>query len=110
VNTTRKGSRYRKATQDFLTAIGYVTRFRPWMEKGDDITAEGDWHTLSVEAKDHKSITLSAFIDQAEANAGPHEIPLVVVKRRGKSDVEDHYFVMTGRAFKRLVQSAPKED
>ena len=109
MNTWRKGSVYRKAVEDFLRLAGYATRFRPIGVPGDDVTAEGDWHTLSVEAKNHKSITLSGFIDQAEGNAADHEIPVVAIKRRGRADVEDHYFVMTGRAFLRLVQSAPRE-
>lgn len=103
MNTTAKGSRFRLLVQRFLDSLDYQTEFRPWREAGDDITAVAWDHELSVECKDHKAITLSAFVDQAVGNAKPHQVPLVVVKRRGRASVGEAYFVLRGSDFARLV-------
>ena len=106
MNTTRKGTRWVKKVDDWLVRHGFQTRRTQWMEPGDDITARlySSQLELSVEGKDHAKITLAAFVDQAERNAGDHQVPLCVVKRRGKTEVDDAYIVMSGRAFADLLR------
>lgn len=62
MSTVSIGSRWRKQVQDFLTSIGYGTTFTTWGHAGDDITARGHGHVLSVEAKHQARVSVPAFI------------------------------------------------
>jgi Holliday junction resolvase len=90
--------------QVFLIEMGFGTWRREWMDAGDDIVATRGDRILSIEAKDHKSITLAAFVDQAERQAKQGQIPVVVVKRPRRTTVDDAYIVMSGRAFRELMR------
>lgn len=103
INTHAKGSTWRRATQHWLDALGAHTRFRGIGEAGDDITAKLGSVELSVECKNVKSITLASFVDQADGNARSDQIPVVFIKRRGKSSVDDAYVVMTARHWATLA-------
>lgn len=105
MNTWRKGSRWRKQVQDYLTGLGFDCRATEWREPGDDITAQrGDRLRLSVEAKNERAITLAEYVKQAENNAARWQVPIVFIHRRGRSSVDDGYVVMTGAAFAQLLR------
>ncbi len=104
-NTHRKGSRWRKVIQDWLSDLGCRTTYRPWMEQGDDIRASRHNLRLSIEAKDHRAFDLAGWIKQAEANSPPDHVAVVVAKRRGSTAVDDAYFVLSGSSFARLIGS-----
>jgi len=105
-NNTAKGSRWRKKCQTFLEELRFHCTPRPWMEKGDDITASAHWVELSVEAKDHKRVRVWEFIDQAIGNATPLQVPVVMAKREGHTEPEDALVIMTGAGFATLLKSA----
>jgi hypothetical protein len=103
VSSVDKGTRWAKLVEDFLAGLGFtVTRSR-WFDSGDDMTAALPGMVLSVEAKNHRQITLASFVDQAETQARATEIPVVFIHRRGHVNVADGYVVMSGHAFGRLV-------
>ena len=89
--------------QDWLDERGWSTRFRSVGEAGDDISAVLGTTRLSIECKNHKTITLAAFIDQCVSNAAADELPVVFIKRRGKTAVNECYVVMNGATFDRMV-------
>lgn len=103
IATHRKGSRWRRDVQDWLDARGWETRFRSVGEAGDDITAVQGVTRLSIECKNHKTITLAAFVDQCRGNAPAGEIPVVFIKRKGRASVDDCYVVMDAATFDRIV-------
>ena len=61
-----------------------------------------------MEAKNTKTITLGAWIDEAEAErANDHaDIGIVWFKRRGKTSAGDGYVTMTGATLVRLLTAA----
>ena len=115
IATHTKGSRWRHQVEMEFANAGFQTSVRGIGWAGDDITVRRpimrpkDWVPeliLSVEAKNHKDITLSKFVDQAAVQAASISqaaLPLVVAHRRGRSDVDSAYFVMPGWAFIELV-------
>lgn len=103
MNTHTKGSVWRRATQHWLDELGAHTRFRSIGEAGDDITAKLGDTEYSVECKNVKSITLSSFVDQANGNALPHQVPVVFIKRRGRVRVGDGYVVMSADHWARMA-------
>jgi hypothetical protein len=105
MNTHRKGSRWRKTVQDWLTDLGCSTVFRPWMEQGDDVRATKGDLRLSVECKDHRALDLAGWTRQAEGNAPTDHVPVVVAKRRGKTSPEAAYVILSGASFARLIGS-----
>lgn len=50
---------------------------------------------LSVELKNCRTMDLAGWLAQAKANAGPGELPVVIHKKRGTTDVGEHYVTMT---------------
>jgi hypothetical protein len=108
-----KGSRWRLAVERWLQAAGYRTTTRSIGAAGDDVFARrftsGGWELqLSVEAKNHRAITLAEFIDQAERQAQSYPadqgvLPVVVAHRKGKADPDDAYVLMPGWAFIELT-------
>lgn len=102
--TNRKGSAWRYLVQLFLQDLGMEVTRRGIGDAGDDLTATMPGLNLSVEAKNHRQITLAAFVDQAESQAPSGSIPVVFVHRPNRAAVEEGYVVMSGRAFRRLLQ------
>jgi len=74
-------------------------------DQGDDATVSlPDGRLLSVEAKDQKRFTPAAWIDQATSQqrvAG--SIPVVIAKRRRRSDPAEGYVLMTLADFASLA-------
>lgn len=113
MNTNAKGGRWRHKVERWFEAAGFHTTVRGIGFSGDDILAERHnalgWPLrLSVEAKNHNEITLAAFVDQAvrQSIMYPAEqgvLPVCVIHRRGRDEVDQGYVVMPGWAFIELV-------
>lgn len=115
VNSHNKGSRWRHRVEEWFLEAGFQTTVRGIGWAGDDITVRRPiqrrvtWVPeliLSVEAKNHREITLASFVDQATSQA--HDVdeaalPVVVAHRRSRTDVDQAYVVMPGWAFLELV-------
>src|SRR4051812_27086407 len=117
-NTHVKGSRWRHSVELWLDDAGFITTVRGIGYSGDDLLAvrpgthsginvhAGPPLRLSVEAKNHKTITLSTFVDQAVKQAEDYDeitLPVAVVHRPGRAEVDDAYVVMPGWCFIELV-------
>jgi hypothetical protein len=105
MNTTTKGTRWRRQVQDWLEALGYDCVARPWMQPGDDMTVRRGMLALSVETKDHRALALSTWVDQANRQAPDGQIPVVIAHRLGKAKPQDCYVIMSGAAFADLLES-----
>lgn len=99
-----KGTRFESLLVSYLTECGLSAyRNAPSGSKDiGDISLEGD---VTLEAKDCKTITLSSFVDEANAearNAGrPYGAAVVKRRRRG---VADAYVVMDLATFVTLIE------
>jgi hypothetical protein len=105
MSTITKGTRWAHKVRTFLDELGYETTARAWMAQGDDITAIRGMLELSVECKDHRTLNLAGWVDQAHRQAPEGAIPVVVAHRLGKAAAEDAYVIMSGRAFAELLES-----
>lgn len=105
MSNVSKGSRWRKSVQDWFTALGYDTTFRAWTQPGDDITVSRGMLTLSVETKDHRTLALAAWVDQADRQAPDGHIPVVVAHRPGKGSPAEAYVIMSAASFADLLES-----
>jgi hypothetical protein len=111
MSTHDKGSRWRHKVEEWFESAGFATTVRGIGYSGDDVYAAradraGFLLRLSVECKNHKAITLSKFVDQAVEQAHDYEeltLPVCVVHRPGRANVDDGYVVMPGWAFIELV-------
>jgi hypothetical protein len=101
----RKGTAWETAVVDWLRTNGWPYAERRALagsaDKGDVSGLPG----VVIEAKNAKSITLAAWVDEllvecANANA---EVGCVVIKRRGTTDVGRAYAVMPFEMFARLI-------
>jgi hypothetical protein len=105
-----KGSRWRHKVEQWFLDAGFRTTVRGIGYAGDDILAKqlqpGGELCLSVECKNHKTITLASFVDQAVDQAHTYDdltLPVAVIHRPGRAEVDDAYVVMPGWAFIELV-------
>ena len=105
MNTTTIGTRWRKVVQDWFTRLGYDTVARPWMQPGDDITVTRGMLTLSIECKHQRTLSLAQWVNQAEENAPPGQIPVVIAHRLGRANADGAYVIMSGAAFSELLES-----
>lgn len=112
MNANRKGWAWRRKVELWFEAAGFHTTTRGIGFEGDDILAVQARQPiplrLSVEAKNHNEITLAAFVDQAvrQSIMYPPEdgvLPVVVIHRRGRNEVDHGYVVMPSWAFIELV-------
>ena len=99
-NSRRKGATYERDAEKWLTDVfgSLVTRTNRSGFDGDDFDLAG---IVSIEAKNHARLELSTWLRQAEENAGDR-LPIVLHKKRGTTDVGDHYVTMTARDFAAL--------
>lgn len=113
-DANNKGSRWRHAVEEWFSAAGFETTVRGHGFAGDDLLVHRPARptdglhrglTMSIEAKNHREIALSTFVDQAvrQATAYPTALPVVVAHRRAHATVDDAYVVMPGWAFRALV-------
>jgi hypothetical protein len=109
-NHHRKGSMWRHKVEAWFADAGFATTVRGIGYAGDDLLAEVEhndhWLQLSVEAKNHREITLSKFVDQSVDQAASYDngtLPVAVIHRPGRAQVDDAYVVLPGWAFIELV-------
>jgi hypothetical protein len=105
MSTITKGTRWRKLVQDWFTQLGYETKAKAWMAPGDDLTASRGMLALSVECKDHRTLSLGTWVDQAERQCPPDQIPIVVAHRLGHARAEDAFVIMSAHSFGDLLES-----
>ncbi|GAB2952047.1 hypothetical protein GCM10027280_45560 [Micromonospora polyrhachis] len=103
-----KGTAWETAIVGYLRTAGATQTERRALagnlDRGDIAGIPG----LVIEAKNEKTITLSAYVTEAEqerVNDGAR-IGLAWVKRRGKTSPGDAYVVMTGDNLIRLLADA----
>jgi predicted alpha/beta hydrolase len=90
-----KGKRAELAVAKWLRDNGWqaaTTRATSGAQRGDDLVTDTG---LSWEVKDHGRMELSAWLNQAKANAKGRPA-VVIAKRRGKSSPGDWYVIMSG--------------
>jgi hypothetical protein len=104
IHTLVKGNAWRHLVAVWLQDLNFTVTKRGIGEPGDDLTAHLPGMTLSIEAKNHRTITLAAFVDQAEKQAPHDQIPVVFIHRPGRATVDDGYVVLTGKAFRKLIE------
>jgi hypothetical protein len=97
-----KGKRAELAVARWLRDNGWqaaTTRATSGAQQGDDLVTDTG---VSWEVKDHGRMELSAWLDQAEANA--RGLPAVVIhKRRGRGSPDGWYVTLSGRDFLRVL-------
>ena len=106
-HSRRKGSRYELDVHKHLEAtVG--DRWQRINRNGFDgadglLESEDRGLELSVECKNHKTMALAAWVDQAIEQAEGR--PAVVIhKRAGRSDVAEHYASMTVADLLRILE------
>jgi hypothetical protein len=104
-NALAKGTRWRKAVQDWFTLLGYECVAKAWMQPGDDITVSRGMLMLSVECKDHRALAIGTWVDQAERQCPEGQIPIVVAHRLGHSRAEDAFVILSAKSFGDLLES-----
>lgn len=103
-----KGTAWESAIVDFLTRHGFPHAERRALngalDKGDIAGIPG----VVIEAKNCKTITLGAFVDEAnrERDNAAACIGVAWVKRRGKASAADGYVVMDGPTFLTLLHAS----
>ena len=101
-NSRRKGANYERQVELWLTAQfgDRITRTNRSGFDGEDFDLDGK---LSIEAKNQARMDLAGWLEQADRDAGPDRIPLVLHKRRGVTDVGGHYITMHARDLAALL-------
>lgn len=107
MRTLAKGNEWRHRVATLLAGLGEITK-RGIGQAGDDLTLRLGWVTLSIEAKNHRTMELGRWIDQAVRQAGPGEIPVVVAHRIGRAGAGDGFAVLRGSDFAELLRRAER--
>lgn len=99
MNKLRKGTTWTTQVQNWLISNGWeITNRTQWMQPGDDLRATKNGRHLSIECKNHQRIDLAGWITQATKNAPHNHTPIVIAKRKGKTNVDDAYLITTPKA------------
>lgn len=109
MNSTRKGSAWAHKVRLWFEAAGWSVTRRPWTERGDDLVARRAGLTLSVECKDWRTYSLADWVDQANRQAEPDQVPVVVVHRLKFAGVDQAYVVMSAHVFADLLEHTEKD-
>jgi hypothetical protein len=101
----QKGTAYETRIVDWLLDHGHKAERRTLSGAADrgDIKIEG--HSITIEAKNCKAITLAAWADELEAERinSRSDIAVLAIARRGRPAAVDSYFVMSGETFLELL-------
>ena len=102
INSRRKGGRYERQVELWLTAQfgDRITRVNRSGFNGEDFDLDG---LVSIEVKNCAKLELGAWLAQADRDAGPDRIPIVLHKRRGSSSVADDYVTLMARDLAALL-------
>ena len=96
----RKGMRYENDVANYI-GDRYIKTNRGGFDGDDGHLGE----LVSVECKNQKTLDLAGWLKQARDNAG-ERIGVVIHKRRGVSNVGDHYVLLSVDDFLELWQRA----
>jgi len=107
-----KGATYQRDVRKFFAECGFEV-FDPNRSgyDGDDMRLT-EYPQFSVELKNHATMALPAWIAQAKAQAkaiSPFHIPVVIHKRKGKTDVGQHYVAMEVNDFIQILKLIKSE-
>ena len=102
VNSRRKGATYERKVELWLTAQfgDRITRVNRSGFNGEDFDLDG---LLSIEVKNCAKLELGAWLAQADRDAGPDRIPIVLHHKRGNSDVGGDYVTLYARDLAALL-------
>ncbi len=91
----RKGRRWELEVAAALTRLGVpAERFtEPGHAREDIVVAAWPW--LAVEAKSQARLDLAGWVRQAQTQAGPHRVGIVVHKRHGVGDATQAWVTCT---------------
>ncbi len=95
VHSRNKGANYeRQAYQYLVDKLGEhrVERRNRSGYDGDDLGIDG---LVSVECKNHAKLDLAGWVHQAKSQAPEGDVPIVIHKRKGTTDVGEHYVTLT---------------
>lgn len=104
----RKGTAAETEVVKYLTDRGWHAVERRALNGVNDRGDIAGIPNVVIEVKNHASIQLSEFVDEAERerlNDGA-EVGVAWIKRRGRSDPRDWYVAMTGEQFVELLKRA----
>lgn len=105
----QKGTAWESAIVSYLSDCGFSAVrivLHGNADHGDILLASNT--KITIEAKNEKAITLSSYVDEAEAeskNAGT-DLGVAWVHRRGKGSPSDGYVVMKGSSFIEFLKLA----
>lgn len=100
----RKGQRYESEVRRWLQERGLkcLNPAEAGKEGADIHLVDLPW--MSGEAKNQAKMTLSAWIDQARGQCDGDQFPYVIHKRKGKTDIGEHYVTMQMKDFADLME------
>lgn len=107
-----KGSIFERSIVAFLRLCGFtVDRTRAgWVDDRGDVHGlyHPDLGNFTIECKNHKSISLSGWIDELlrEIDANGGGLGAVVHKKRGTTDPEEQYATLPFGMLVKLLQAA----
>lgn len=99
-----KGARFERAIAAQFKHHGYQNAERQLERRRDQGDIQGGPAGIHVECKDHGTLNLSGWLDQAHTAASPDSLPVVIHKRRNKP-VADSYVTMTLTTFCHIIKS-----
>ena len=99
-----KGAQYERDLYNFFLDQGFepIKRNRGGYD-GDDLRLAKP-NLFSIEAKNHKTLKLASWIDQAKEQADDLH-PVVIHKRNGSGDINKHYVTMEADTFRAVVDA-----
>ena len=104
----RKGAGYERDVVNWLRIRGYLNVERRIAGMSDDTGDITGWPGVVIECKNHKAITLGAWVAQLEEEAtrARADHAALFIKRRGTTDVGSHYVVMLADDWLDLMKEA----
>ena len=102
INIHRKGARYERQVELWLSSQfgDRITRVNRSGFDGEDFDLDG---VLSIEVKNCAKLALSEWLAQADRDAGPDRLPVVLHKKRGTTSVGDDYVTLYARDLAALL-------
>lgn len=104
-HSRNKGARFETAVTNWLRAVGVVHAERRAPGQPADWGDINGLPGVIIECKNVDSMSLGAWLDQANAARARTcaDVAVVVHKRRGKPDVDDAFFTMSADSFYTLL-------
>lgn len=103
-----KGTSWESAIVTYLRASGVPHAERRALNGAKDRGDVAGLPGVVIEAKNAKTVTLGAWVDEAETERANDnaDVGIVWFKRRGKTSAGDGYVTMTGATLVRLLAAA----